>query len=271
MKVIVPFGGGTNSTAVLVGLHERNERPDLILFADTGGEKPHTYTHIEQVSTWCVKVGFPPVEIVRGAKYWTPQMVKDGSLEGQCIRLGSMPSKAFGYGQCSLKWKVEPQDKRVAEYCKEVGIRLADTVRLVGFDADEEHRAARSRAVVEKYPERGGVRYPLIEWDWDRDDCVSAIKRAGLTQPGKSACFYCPSSTKSEIAELGVVYPDLLARALEMERRARAGEGQAGVARCGLGRGLVWNDYVKALRQGPAQASLFSDHGIPEVDCGCYD
>ena len=38
MKTIVSYGGGTNSTAMLVGLWERGERPDAIVFADTGGE-----------------------------------------------------------------------------------------------------------------------------------------------------------------------------------------------------------------------------------------
>jgi len=45
MSFVVSFGGGTNSTAMLVGMWERGERPDAILFADTGGEKPHTYQH----------------------------------------------------------------------------------------------------------------------------------------------------------------------------------------------------------------------------------
>ena len=50
MTTIVAYGGGTNSTALLVGLLEQKEKPDLILFADTGGEKPHTYEHINKVS-----------------------------------------------------------------------------------------------------------------------------------------------------------------------------------------------------------------------------
>ena len=41
--VIVAYGAGTNSTALLVGMHERGERPDLILFAETGGERVDPY------------------------------------------------------------------------------------------------------------------------------------------------------------------------------------------------------------------------------------
>lgn len=32
------FGGGTDSTAMLIGMWEKGEKVDLILFADTGGE-----------------------------------------------------------------------------------------------------------------------------------------------------------------------------------------------------------------------------------------
>ena len=50
--IVASFGGGVNSTAMLVGLWERGEKVDLILFADTGGEKPHTYAHVMEMSEW---------------------------------------------------------------------------------------------------------------------------------------------------------------------------------------------------------------------------
>lgn len=39
--VISSYGGGTNSTALLIECVKRGIRIDMILFADTGGEKPH--------------------------------------------------------------------------------------------------------------------------------------------------------------------------------------------------------------------------------------
>lgn len=41
--LIVNWGGGVNSTAMLVGMLERDIRPDRIIFADTWAEKPETY------------------------------------------------------------------------------------------------------------------------------------------------------------------------------------------------------------------------------------
>jgi 3'-phosphoadenosine 5'-phosphosulfate sulfotransferase (PAPS reductase)/FAD synthetase len=43
---IVAFGGGVDSTAMVIGLVNRNQPIDLILFADTGAERPETYKHI---------------------------------------------------------------------------------------------------------------------------------------------------------------------------------------------------------------------------------
>lgn len=44
---IVSFGGGTNSTAMIIGMHLRKIPIDYIIFADTGAEQPHTYDFIE--------------------------------------------------------------------------------------------------------------------------------------------------------------------------------------------------------------------------------
>ena len=43
---IVSFGGGTNSTAMIIGMYRKKIPVDLILFADTGGERPCTYEHV---------------------------------------------------------------------------------------------------------------------------------------------------------------------------------------------------------------------------------
>lgn len=108
MMTVVSYGGGNNSAAMLVGLYEHGERPDAIVFADTGGEKPHTYGHMwEHMQPWLERVGFPSITIVRGSE---PRQIQDGSLEGECLRSGTLPSKAYGWGRCSDKWKKRPNE-----------------------------------------------------------------------------------------------------------------------------------------------------------------
>ena len=234
MTTIVSYGAGTNSTAMLIGMCERGERPDLILFADTGGEKPETYRHKDAVSDWCEGVGFPRIVTVKA-----PNKL----LEQDCIDRNALPSIAYGFKTCSLRWKKEPQDKWLRNHGR------ADEVSMIEIDAGEYHRAT-------DFPK---TRYPLIEWDWGRDECVEAIRRAGLPQPGKSACFFCPSSKPREILELSRTHPDLLARALAMEANAELTSVK------GLGRSFAWRDLV---RFNEAQIDMFAH--TPEIPCGCY-
>lgn len=260
---LLSYGAGTNSTAILVGLHERGEMVDGIIFADTGGEKPATYEHLHVVNAWGVAHGFPPITTVRGSQ---PAQVRRGSLEAECLELGTMPSKVFGYGNCSQKWKIDPQNKHGAAFAESRGLARSDIIRLLGFDADEPERMERAIRHAEKQQEK--QRFPLIEWGWGREECVAAIKRAGLPQPGKSACWFCPSSKKHEVLWLRDNHPDLFARAVAMEQRALRGEGQAPTPTTvkGLGRHWSWKELAEA-----SDKSKFSDAGLPDTDCGCYD
>ena len=50
---IVSFGGGTNSAALLIGLYKHKIPIDLITFADTGAEHPHTSIYRDNQSMAC--------------------------------------------------------------------------------------------------------------------------------------------------------------------------------------------------------------------------
>lgn len=246
---VVAYGGGTNSTALLVGMLERGERPDLILFADTGGEKPGTYAHTAAVSAWCESVGFPRIETVRYANK-AGQVI---TLYDKCISGKMLPSIAYGFKSCSEKWKRRPQDRYVSKWAPaqaawDGGLKV---VKLIGYDADEDRRAGIAEDAQYAY------RYPLIEWGWDRDACVAAIARAGLPQPGKSACFFCPNSTEAEIRALP---PELQEKAVAMEDNAEL------TTIAGLGRRFPWRDVIRSYK---AQGRF--DFGTPEMPCGCFD
>lgn len=58
---VVGYGGGTDSTAMLVGLWQWQVPVDLILFADPGGEQPHTYEYLEIMERWLLERGCRPL------------------------------------------------------------------------------------------------------------------------------------------------------------------------------------------------------------------
>lgn len=240
--IAVSFGGGTNSTALLVGMQERGMRPDLIMFADTGGEKPFTYKHVSEVSEWCASVGFPAIVTVRST---------GKTLEQDCIDRNALPSVAYGMKTCSLRWKAQPQEKYLNsnEMAQAVWAAGGKVTKAIGFDAGEPQRA--KDYTDDKYRSW----YPLIEWGWSRDECVKAIARAGITQPGKSSCFFCPNSRPSEIGRLRETHQDLYERAIQMERAADLTTIK------GLGRTFAWATLG-------AQAEWI---GFREMPCECYD
>jgi hypothetical protein len=115
---IVSFGGGTNSTAMIIGMYLHKIQIDLILFADTGGEQPHTYEFIKVFNGWLETHGLPQIVPV---VYRT----KDGerlTLEQECLNSGTLPSIAYGFKKCSLKHKIGTQEKFCNHYqpCKDV-------------------------------------------------------------------------------------------------------------------------------------------------------
>lgn len=68
---IVSFGGGTNSAAMIIGMYLREIPVDLILFADTGRERRHTYDFIEKFDAWLTARGLPEVTL-----FFCPSMKK---------------------------------------------------------------------------------------------------------------------------------------------------------------------------------------------------
>ena len=58
---IVSYGGGANSTALLVGLQQHRIPVDLILFADTGAEHPCTYDYLDIMDRWLTEHGMPTI------------------------------------------------------------------------------------------------------------------------------------------------------------------------------------------------------------------
>jgi hypothetical protein len=250
--LVVAFGGGVNSTAMLVAMRRRGITPDLILFADTGGERPETYDAVKTVSRWCVDRGMPEIFTVAKTFQGKPE-----SLEQNCLRMQMLPSIAYGYKSCSLKFKAEPQDK----YCNHVPLLKAawksglKVTKAIGYDSGEERRAKIANDSKYEYW------YPLIEWGIWREDCEEICRSEGLPV-GKSSCFFCPSMKKAEILDLKTRHPDLLARAVVMEKNAKL------TSIAGLGRSFAWDDFV---RMDEAQMKLFCDSGNPEQACGCYD
>ncbi len=237
--LVVAYGLGVDSTAMLIGLAQRGIRPDLVLFADVGGEKPETYLYAPIIRQWLRDVDFPQFEVVR----YRPQRVSYCTLFGNCWQNETLPSLAFGRKSCSIKWKREPQDRRVRRWlpaleARDAGMRVK---KLIGFDAGEGRRRYGDQGDDPQYESW----YSLMDWGWTREDCKRVIADAGLPVPVKSACFFCPASKKPELVELSRCSPDLYQLSLALEDRFRDGKhARLGIGTTkGLGRKFAWREH----------------------------
>ena len=214
--IVVAYGLGVDSTAVLVEFVRLGVVPDLILFADTGDEKPETYAFMPVMQAFLSRHGMPAVQTVR----YAPRHNRYKTLEENCLANGTLPSLAFGRKACSLKFKVKPQDAYVKTWgaAQRAWADGQQVRKVIGYDAGPaDMRRGKDLKPSKKY----SYWYPLREWGWDRERCKRAIVEAGLPLPCKSACFYCPASQTHEIDDLIVRHPELAARIVTMEDQAQ--------------------------------------------------
>jgi hypothetical protein len=247
LPAVLKYGGGTNSSAILVELIRRGyEPPEIILFADTGAEMPHTYGHIKVMSKYAVSNGYPAITVIR-----SHQKSKSGGIYEMSMRTKRLPAAAYNSKSCSMQFKVEPNELYVAMHFGH-GVKYCN---IIGYDYDEIRRS--------EGKEREGSTavnwYPLIEWEMGRDECVQSLVDAGLPLAGKSSCFICPNMRPHEIKKMAQEYPDLIEKAIALEDNANNTEAK------GLGRTWRWKDLIAT-----DDMFGFTDIGRDQP-CGCYD
>lgn len=274
--VALCFGAGVDSTGMIVALHAAGIRPDIITFADTGGEKKKSLEHITRMNKVLASWGWPLIDVCRKQ---TLASTGYSDLYGNCMANETLPSLAFGMKSCSIKWKQGPQDqfikgaKRGPNACaphpiwteyQDTGVRIC---KLIGYDCSKaDIRRSKNLPAADADFDYA---YPLQVIGWARQDCVNAITQylgADLV-PIKSACFFCPASKAWELFWLAANDPDQMDAALLMERRALTGrhsrfdEVEFGASwdelvrtadrfpstatSVGLGRSFAWNQWAR--------------------------
>ena len=160
------FGGGVNSTALMLLLEATNEKYEMI-FVNHGGDYPETYEYVNYLRNQ----GFKITEII-------PDVEGFNTIYDYCINKHLVPSRRFRW--CTDKFKIKPIEKYIELPC----------TMFIGIGYDESHRAIENRS---KYINNI---YPLIDNKMDRNDCINLIKDNGLNIPYKSGCWFCPFMKK---------------------------------------------------------------------------
>lgn len=217
----VSYGGGVQSTALLVLAAQGRIDFSTFLFANTGddSEHPDTLRFVREVAMpYAADHGIDLHEL----RFAFQRGAKKGQEETLMARLNrgdrSIPFRRFKDGppmsrSCTTDFKV----RVVARWLKEHGA-TAETPATValGISVDEMQRA--KPGVDPRNPGQDRV-YPLLELGLHRSDCRKVISDAGLPVPPKSACFFCPYHDMDAWKKLRRDTPELFAASVDLEKR----------------------------------------------------
>lgn len=216
---VLSLGAGVQSTALaLMAAEGRLEMPDCAIFADTGWEPNSVYEHLDRLM---MAVPFP-IYIVQSGNLRSDLMA-DRNSTGQ--KFAAVPwflkmpdgSASMARRQCTSEYKLRPIHRKVVELLG--GKRPKGGCEMwIGISTDEAARMKPSRVqyIVN--------RWPLIEAEMSRQDCVRWMERYGWTAP-KSACLGCPFRSDASWRNLKDTDPAGWLDAVSVDRNLRAGAG----------------------------------------------
>ncbi len=198
---IISYGGGQNSTAMIIEMFNRNMPINEIIFADVGDEMPETYEFLKEFKEWCEDKGLKFI-IVKSEL---------GSLFDYYFRKKLIPYRMFRH--CTDKFKVRPINKYIRD---KYGLKTPVNM-WIGIGSDEAHRKEKIQG-----RQQFTYKFPLINWNVDREKCVEIIKKEGLSIPVKSGCYFCPFQPQGAWKSLINTHPDLYDKSINFEKNCSA-------------------------------------------------
>ncbi len=258
---VVSYGGGVQSTALLVLAAQRRIDFPVFLMANVGedSEDPDTLPYVRAHAV--------PYARAHGIDLIVLDRVRrDGSTETLYGRLTNtdlksvpipvrMASGVPGNRACTADFKIAVIRRRLREH----GATPKNPATLgIGISLDETHRASsRDSRPFEV------ANYPLLDLDppLRRQDCERIITDAGLPVPPKSSCWFCPFHKPQRFAEMRRDRPALFDRACDLEAHLNS-------RLAGWGREPVW---LSRFNQPLAQAIPVAGDMLPVFDADLGD
>lgn len=234
MKTYLSYGGGVNSTAMLLLLHDEGQEFESI-YVDHGCDWPETREYVQMLSEKY------PITILK------PDVEGFDNLYDYCWHHNMVPF--FSMRFCTAKFKVRVIEKYIESPC----------FQYLGIASDESHRAKLSSI-------RGAEnRFPLIEQEIDREGCKQIIADHGLPIPMKSGCWFCIFQRVEEWKKLRTLNPDLFCKAQQLE--ARNNEYRISIGKKFMGLGSAGKKNLSEL-VNDQQGVLFKEMEYPPCHCG---
>ena len=218
------LGAGVQSSALLVlaCLDDRVPKPDAAIFADTGDEPSWVLEYVEVLTEWAESHDVPvyTVQNKRGAlSYVYTELRRRGEWFARIplfVRKADNTT-AMSSRHCTREFKIAPIQQKVREL---LGYRPRQRAKhkvraMMGISIDE---SIRMKASVQRWITNT---YPLVDLGITRSGCYEIVDQAGLPEPRRSACVYCPYHSDEYWYWLKTEEPAEFARAVEHDRNFR--------------------------------------------------
>jgi len=198
---IISFGAGQNSTAMIIKMFNDGIKIDEIIYSEVGNEMPETYMFLKEFKIWCKKKGL----------LFTKVKSKLGTIRDYYGSKKIIPYRMFR--QCTHKFKIIPINKYIRD---KYGLKTPINM-MMGIAADEKKRMDKIKG-----RKQFTFKFPLVDWDINRQGCIKIIKKEGLSVPVKSGCYFCPFQPKGAWKDLYNKHKELYEDSIEFEKNGRA-------------------------------------------------
>jgi len=221
MKHIISLGAGVQSStmALMAAKGEIKPMPDCAIFADTGWEPKRVYEWLDWLEG---QLPFPVHRVSKG------NIRDDLAASLGSKRFASIPffteSKNGGglmRRQCTNEYKVQPIIQKTREL---LGLKHRQRAKgkvavnmWIGISLDEIIRMKDNRETWITN------RWPLIEQNMNRNDCLKWMEKNGYPRPEKSSCVGCPYHDDKTWREMKLNRPDEWVDAVEIDDMIRGG------------------------------------------------
>lgn len=222
----ISLGAGVQSTTLaLMAAHGEfgDNAPKVAIFADTGWEPTQVYKHLDWLEKELDKYGIKVLRATRGNIREDFLRFINGEGRSASIPFFTKDPKnpngkeGMLWRQCTKEYKIDVVRRAMREY---LGYgprqRVKEKIELwMGISTDEIFRAKSS--TVQYITNR----YPLLDRNMSRNDCLRWMKNNGYPMPPKSSCIGCPYRSDNQWIDLKENYPEDFADAVDFDRKIR--------------------------------------------------
>lgn len=210
---VASFSGGKDSTAMVLGMIERGDHLDEVLFCDTTMEFPAMLRHVEKIKEVVESAGikFTTLRAEHDFEHLMLHHIPNRKKETLRGHIGySWPGPLSRW--CTRALKVQVINRHLSSLRKKY-----EVIQYIGIAADEGYRLDRKE---NQTPDK---KFPLVEWDWTEEDALYYCYRYGYEWEGlykifnRVSCWCCPLQSFEELRKLRKRFPELWKKLGELD------------------------------------------------------